>query len=90
MRYKKGMDVLPPELLREVQKYIEGELIYIPKKEKRAGWGEISGSKMLIESRNEDIYGMYKEGVTIEDLSDRYHLSTDSIRKIVYKSYNRR
>lgn len=90
MQYKKGMDVLPPELLKEVQKYIEGGFLYIPKKTKRAGWGEISGSKTLIESRNKDIYGMYKEGVTIEDLSDRYHLSTDSIRKIVYKSYDRR
>ncbi|WP_390620616.1 hypothetical protein [Oceanobacillus picturae] len=46
MQYKNGKEVLPPNLLKEMQKYIQGELIYIPKKKsQRAGWGEVNGSR---------------------------------------------
>ena len=39
MGYKNGKDVLPCELLQELQKYVQGELIYIPKEDNvRAGW----------------------------------------------------
>ena len=31
MKYKKASEILPDELLREVQKYIDGEALYIPK-----------------------------------------------------------
>ena len=41
MSYKNGKDFLPPSLLKELQNYIQGELVYIPKIEQtRAGWGE--------------------------------------------------
>lgn len=31
MSYIKAEDILPPELLREVQRYVDGEFIYIPR-----------------------------------------------------------
>jgi hypothetical protein len=38
MSYKNGKDFLPASLLKQLQDYIQGEIIYIPKKEqKRAG-----------------------------------------------------
>ncbi|GAB3791197.1 CD3324 family protein [Virgibacillus kimchii] len=86
MQYKNGKEVLPPSLLKEMQKYIQGELVYIPKaKNKRAGWGEVNGSRQVIKKRNETIYELYKEGKSLEDLESMYNLSVDSIRKIVYQ-----
>lgn len=87
MSYKNGRDVLPPSLLKQLQDYIQGEIIYIPKKEqKRAGWGENNGTRITIQNRNREIYGMYKNGSTIMELIQTYHLSEDSIRKIIVKT----
>jgi Mor family transcriptional regulator len=87
MSYKNGKDVLPPSLLKQLQDYIQGEIIYIPKREqKRAGWGENNGTRMIIEKRNQEIYGLYKNGYSIMELIQMYHLSEDSIRKIIVKT----
>ncbi|WP_100013137.1 CD3324 family protein [Lentibacillus sediminis] len=87
MQYKNGREVFPPRLLKEMQKYIQGELIYIPKeKNQRAGWGEVNGSRALIAQRNEDIFQLYREGKSLEELEEMYSLSNDSIRKIIYKT----
>jgi len=49
LSYVNGKDVLPPGLLEELQGYIQGELLYIPKKtEERVRWGENSGSRKEI------------------------------------------
>eukprot|EP00828_Plagiopyla_frontata_P034848 TRINITY_DN45448_c0_g1_i1.p4 TRINITY_DN45448_c0_g1~~TRINITY_DN45448_c0_g1_i1.p4 ORF type:complete len:102 (+),score=9.00 TRINITY_DN45448_c0_g1_i1:223-528(+) len=86
--YKNGKDILPKELLRELQKYIQGENIYIPKKEERKRWGENNGTRIAIKKRNLDIYNLYKEGTKISTLAQEYSLSEDSIRKIVFKLNN--
>ena len=87
MGYKNGKDVLPLELLHELQKYIQGELVYIPRKENiRAGWGENNGTRTAIRERNEEIYKLYNKGARVKELVDRYHLSEDSIRKIIVKT----
>lgn len=71
----------------ELQKYIQGEIIYIPKKKnQRARWGEVNGSRQLITQRNEEIYQLYIEGWSLEELEQKYNLSMDSIRKIIYKT----
>ncbi|AVR00878.1 CD3324 family protein [Oceanobacillus sp. M65] len=89
MQYKNGKEVLPPNLLKEMQKYIQGELIYIPKKKsQRAGWGEVNGSREIIAQRNEEIFKMSREGTSLEELEQMYNLSIDSIRKIIYKTRN--
>lgn len=87
MGYKNGKDVLPLELLQELQKYIQGELVYIPKEDNiRAGWGENNGTRLEIRMRNQEIYRLYNKGARIRELVDRYHLSEDSIRKIIVKT----
>jgi len=86
--YKNGKDILPEELLKELQKYIQGEIIYIPKAENRKAWGENNGTREAIRERNLEIYGLYKDGVKVLELSDIYSLSEDSIRKIVFKMNN--
>lgn len=87
MQYKNGKEVLPPRLLKEMQKYIQGELIYIPKEDnQRAGWGELNGSRALIAKRNREILQAYNDGKSLEELERIYSLSNDSIRKIIYKT----
>ncbi|MGG1514323.1 CD3324 family protein [Paenibacillus oryzisoli] len=87
MSYKNGKDVLPPSLLKQLQEYIQGEIVYIPKKEqKRAGWGENNGTRIIIERRNREIYRMYQTGSTVMELIKTFHLSEDSIRKIIVKT----
>jgi Mor family transcriptional regulator len=87
VNYKNGRDVLPPSLLKELQKYIQGDLIYIPKPaEKRAHWGEVSGTRKLLADRNKEICLYYTNGWSVADLERKYHLSGESIRKIIVKA----
>ena len=86
MSYIKATDVLPEEVLDLIQKYVEGEYIYIPKKEcNRKLWGETTKSKRETFVRNKDIYKIYQDGVSVKILSEMYYLSLKSIQKIVLK-----
>jgi len=87
LNYKNGRDVLPPSLLKELQKYLDGELIYIPKaEEKRARWGEVSGTRSLLAERNKEICRLHAAGWTVAELETKYHLTCESLRKIIIKS----
>ena len=86
MSYVKATDVLPEEVLSLIQKYVQGEYIYIPKKEcNRKLWGETTKSKEETTKRNTEIYKIYKEGVSAKILSEMYFLSLKSIQRIIYK-----
>ncbi|QAT41569.1 CD3324 family protein [Clostridium sp. JN-9] len=84
MSYIKEIDVLPEELLELIQNYIDGEYIYIPRKEcNRRTWGETTESKREISIRNSEIYKKYKEGISVRALSEMYYLSPKSIQRII-------
>ena len=85
MKYRRAPDVLPEELLREVQKYTEGETLYIPKAKERKKWGEDSGARTFYRQRNDEIREKYLQKVPIERLADEYCLSEDMIRKILFR-----
>lgn len=86
MGYKNGKEILPAELLKQLQKYADGEIIYIPRQEeKRKRWGEDTASKQLIEARNAEIYQKYLKGSRVIDLADEYHISIQGIYKILSK-----
>ncbi|MFJ7733184.1 CD3324 family protein [Lysinibacillus sp. NPDC097231] len=85
MAYKKASAILPKELLLEIQKYVQGETIYIPKIENTyLEWGARSGTKQYIEDRNKSIKKAFTNGASIEQLSTEYHLAVETIKKIVY------
>jgi Mor family transcriptional regulator len=85
VKYVKVETVLPDSLVAEIQKYIQGEYIYIPSQGKvRKKWGENSGTRTCIENRNEDIRMKYTSGCKIMNLAQEFFLSVDSIKKIVY------
>jgi len=84
MKYRNASDVLPDDLLREVQKYVVGESLYIPKETQRQKWGEKSGARAYFQERNDEIRLKYLQKMSIEHLADEYCLSVDTIRKIVF------
>jgi len=86
MGYVKAETILPDNLLREIQKYIQGEYIYVPSPpEKRKKWGEKSKSRDYIKARNAKILNQYMGGQSISNLAEEFFLSHSSINKIVYK-----
>jgi Mor family transcriptional regulator len=87
VRYVKVETILPDNLIREIQKYIQGEYIYIPSENTaRKKWGEKSGNREFLQKRNEEICNKYKSGDTLSDLAKEFFLSIDSIKKIVYSN----
>lgn len=84
MKYENAKDLLPPELLEQVQKYAGGKLLYVPIAEEAKGWGTASGYRQKLLKRNQTIYYEYVRGKTVSELADEYFLSLDSIKKIVY------
>lgn len=83
MKYINAADVLPRELLIEVSKYSSGKLLYVPTFNERYSWGEKSGSKQYYSERNREIKEFYQQGKTLDELSKKYSLSSDTIRKII-------
>jgi len=86
MSYLKGEDALPPELLAEIQKYIQGTLVYIPRRDReRFGWGRRNGTREAIDRRDAAIREAAARGVPVVDIAEDYALSTDAIRKVLYR-----
>ena len=77
--------ILPKELLYEIQRYIQGKSVYIPKqKNNHKKWGDITQSKNITSIRNDEIRSAFRDGLTIDYLCEQYSLSPESIKKIVY------
>ena len=84
MSYVNAEDVLPQSLVKEIQKYVDGGLLYIPRKDvKTFAWGEKSGTKDRLAKRNQEIVSRYYQGETISNLSEVYFLSEKRIRGII-------
>lgn len=84
MKYINAADVLPKELLKELQTYVKGNLLYIPNDNTQKKWGEKSGSRTYYLKRNNEIKKKYQDGASISQISDSYGLAFDTVRKIVY------
>lgn len=84
MKYVKALDVLPEEIIKLIQEYVDGEYLYVPRKnENQKSWGEKSGIKKILKVRNTEIYKKYIDGATINELTQKYYLSEKSIRRII-------
>ena len=84
MKYINAAEVLQERLLRELQTYIDGEILYIPKSSVKRQWGTVSGSRTFYQERNQEIRRLYREGVSIHTLTKQYGLAYCTIRKIIY------
>jgi Mor family transcriptional regulator len=85
LKHIKAQKVLPEEIIKIIQQYVDGEYIYIPKKnDNTKAWGEKSGTKEMLKERNSKIWQEYTFGSTVIALSKEYYLSEPSIRRIIY------
>lgn len=85
MKYVNANKILPEKLILEIQKYVQGETIYIPKQETEyKKWGTLSGGRKLLNERNTAIRNAFVNGSSIDQLAEEYYLSTETIKKIVY------
>ncbi|MCL2372520.1 MAG: GNAT family N-acetyltransferase [Defluviitaleaceae bacterium] len=84
MKYRNATELLPPQLLQELQQYAQGETLYVPRV-KRKSWGEGTGAKSFYLQRDMDIKSRFKQGDNIEKLGDEFFISEDAVKKIVYK-----
>lgn len=84
MKYINANDVLPKELLVQVQEYIQGEYIYVPVRDKHIPESP-TDYKNELEKRDAHIYTRYLEGMSNKQLSQVYNLSESSIRRIIVK-----
>lgn len=84
MGYIRAEDILPKEVLLLVQQYVDGQMIYIPRKSGyHKPWGAGTQTKKDLTIRNEQIYAKYISGVTVTQLSGEYFLTEKSIQRIV-------
>lgn len=84
MRYIKAEEVLPRELIQEIQRYADGVTLYIPRKaENRRPWGCGTPYRAELAERNHRLRREYAQGISIRELAQRYHLSEKSVGRIL-------
>ena len=86
MKYRNAREILPDELVEELQKYVQAGYIYIPAREEhRRSWGVLSACRKEFDERNREIVSRYRGGCSVEELAGHYCLSVYAIRKIIYQ-----
>ena len=56
MNYRNAQDIFPEQLLKQIQRYVSGETIYIPASEqKKKAWGESSCYRAYLAKSNHAI-----------------------------------
>lgn len=65
MKYENGKDIFPEQLLKQIQKYVSGKLVYIPVNDQKRVWGESSGYKQYLVERNRNIKTKFYAGTSI-------------------------
>ncbi|URZ17787.1 CD3324 family protein [Clostridium felsineum] len=82
--YIKANEVLPKEILELIQDYVDGEYLYIPRKEEnKKSWGQNTKTRDEIKLRNIEIYNEYKNGITVKQLAQKYYLSEKRLQRII-------
>ena len=86
MSYKKAEEVLPIEIIELIQEYVDGENIYIPRKEnQRKEWGSRTFIRQELQKRNIQIFNDFQKGYKVKELSMKYFLAEKSIQHILKK-----
>ncbi|MGN6710059.1 Mor transcription activator family protein [Anaerocolumna jejuensis DSM 15929] len=84
MGYRRAEQILPNEIIELIQNYVDGECIYIPRKENaRRNWGENTNIRKELKERNLSIYLDYQGGMKETQIAEKYFLSVKSIQRII-------
>ena len=86
MKYINAKNLLPDALVKELQSYIQGGYLYVPSDQaQQKRWGEASGYRQELQQRNRQIVEEFRNGISMEELAEKYFLSISAIRKIIYQ-----
>lgn len=86
MSYINANMILPKELVSEIQKYVQGVNLYIPRiseKIKTEKKNKISPYKHELYERNREIYQSFQSGNKVSELANMFFLSEKSIYRII-------
>lgn len=84
MAYARAGNVLPQHLLEEIQEYIDGTYLYIPRKSgHRKAWGTVKNSKQRLAARNAAIIAQYEAGTSVAELAAAHYLSAKAVYKVL-------
>ena len=84
MKYLNAAKILPEHLLKELQMYVDGEILYIPKTSSKKEWGVANGSRKFYQERNKEIQRLFQSGSSVDALANQFGLAYSTIKKIVY------
>lgn len=84
MGYLKALEILPADIIQQIQEYVDGEAIYIPRiKESKRAWGTSTNTKVFLDNRNKNVYEDYLAGMSFTQLAKKYFLVEKSIQRII-------
>ena len=87
MNYINVNDVLPKEIVEQIQEYVDGVKVYIPQKaDSRKPWGSGTATKQELSLRNRQILADHQGGMSISELAQKYFLAEKTIQKIIYSN----
>lgn len=91
MDYIRATEILPQELIVQLQQYVDGAAVYIPKKEEdKKAWGEKTNTKTELARRNARIYTDHLAGRSNKELAKKYYLAEKSIQRIIRQEQSKR
>lgn len=84
MKYKNGQEILPDSLLYKVQDYVQDTCLYIPERNSdRKVWNEPNTYMKNIEKRDKLIYEEFKNGTSIQAITNMVKVSRNSVHRVV-------
>lgn len=84
MGYLRAEDILPAELIGQIQQYADGVTLYIPRRaDDRRRWGTASGARQELLRRDRAIRADHRAGMDTAALAEKYFLSVKSIQRIL-------
>ena len=84
MGYIRAEEILPIDIIELIQQYVDGENIYIPRREShRQAWGAGTKIRQELLARNRQIYEEHLAGSRTSELAYKYFLSEKSIQRIL-------
>lgn len=81
MSYINANIILPEDLVKEIQNYVNGVNLYIPKVP--VVKNTFNSYQLEIYKRNQEIYKKFLQGAKVPDLAGKYYLSDKSIYRIL-------
>ena len=84
MGYTNATEVLPKTVLETVQKYVDGQCVYIPRRDdRRKAGGERTQTRANIKARNREIHARHARGMGVRELAEQFYLSPKTIARIL-------